>query len=103
MVLKFDLPEETSGVTVKQAKLSIYNNGGSPGSVVTAFRLIQDWVEEDVTWLKVSSDTDWETPWDVPIDPIANGDSIPPGGMSTTEDAAKDRMCRSSSKRLGRV
>lgn len=88
MVLKFDLPEEISGVTVKQAKLSIYNSATNLGSIITAFRLTQDWIEDEVTWLNAANETEWETPWPAPIDPIANGDSIPPGGMSETEDSA---------------
>lgn len=89
VAIAFDLPEDVSGVTVSEAKLSIYFNGGTPLDILTAFRLTQDWVEDELTWDNAATDLPWETAWDTPPNPIEAGNGVPPGGMTEVLDSAK--------------
>lgn len=87
--ISFELPEAISGTTIKSAKLSIYFQGGTPADFSTAFRLTQDWVEDELTWFNASSSETWATPWDDPQDPNVVGKDIPPTGMIDATDSAR--------------
>lgn len=90
MAIKFDLPEDFSGVTVKEAKLSIKSSPLTQAAgIMTAFRLTQEWTEDGMTWENASDGVEWNVPWAVMPNSKIFGDSLNPGGMTDLEDTVR--------------
>lgn len=90
VALIFDLPEDLSGATIEQAKLSLrIQDFSRVGKIMTAFRLTQSWSEAELVWDYPSNDVSWEVPFDVPQSPLEVTDSMHPGGMISLEDTVR--------------